>query len=82
MSDNNTDIADLGDTNRPTKIAERYHELYDNQWTDAFEITVKYLKDKGIQNTEDQAIKTLLHILLVSYAISVVKYQSSSVRAH
>ncbi|XP_052795703.1 synaptonemal complex protein 1-like isoform X4 [Mya arenaria] len=33
----NPNIADLGDPNRPTKLAEIFSELYDNQWTDAFE---------------------------------------------
>ncbi|XP_052795699.1 myosin-10-like [Mya arenaria] len=33
----NPNIADLGDPNRPTKLAEKFSELYDNQWTDAFE---------------------------------------------
>ncbi|XP_053394457.1 uncharacterized protein LOC128555630 isoform X1 [Mercenaria mercenaria] len=37
MRQNNPDIADLSDTNRPTKIAERFSELYDNEWTEAFE---------------------------------------------
>ncbi|XP_053400476.1 uncharacterized protein LOC123558245 [Mercenaria mercenaria] len=38
LSDNNPDIADLSDKNRPTKLAEKYSELYDNEWTDAFEV--------------------------------------------
>lgn len=37
LSDNNPDIADLSDQNRPTKLAEKYQEIYDNQWTVAFE---------------------------------------------
>lgn len=37
LTDNNPNVADLSDTNRPTRLAERYTELYDNQWTDAFE---------------------------------------------
>ncbi|XP_076071716.1 uncharacterized protein LOC143043183 [Mytilus galloprovincialis] len=31
----NTSIADLGDKFRPTRIAELYSELYDNDWTEA-----------------------------------------------
>ncbi|CAG2190202.1 unnamed protein product [Mytilus edulis] len=31
----NTSIADLGDKYRPTRIAELYSELYDNDWTEA-----------------------------------------------
>jgi hypothetical protein len=29
----------LGDPNRPMKIAEKYGELYDNEWTDAMGYT-------------------------------------------
>ena len=55
LTDNNPNIADLSDMNRPTKLAERYTELYDNQWTDAFEI---------INNNNDNGtIGLLLHLL-------------------
>jgi hypothetical protein len=30
-------ITDLGDPNRPMKIAEKYGELYDNEWTNAMD---------------------------------------------
>ncbi|XP_060604976.1 uncharacterized protein LOC132757628 [Ruditapes philippinarum] len=33
----NSNIADLSDSKRPTKLAEEFAELYDNEWTDAFE---------------------------------------------
>ena len=33
----NPNIADLSDEKRPTKLAEEFSELYDNEWTDAFE---------------------------------------------
>lgn len=35
LTENNPDIADLSDMNRPTKIAERFTELYLNEWTEA-----------------------------------------------
>ncbi|XP_052794075.1 uncharacterized protein LOC128227501 [Mya arenaria] len=37
LRDNNPNIADLSDQNRPTKIAEKMSELYDNEWTDAYD---------------------------------------------
>ena len=55
LTDNNPNIADLSDRNRPTKLAERYTELYDNQWTDAFEIIYN--------NNDNETIGLLLHIL-------------------
>ena len=44
LTDNNPNIADLSDPNRPTKIAEFYTELYDNQWTDAYDEMEKNVK--------------------------------------
>ncbi|XP_053400219.1 uncharacterized protein LOC128557204 [Mercenaria mercenaria] len=49
----NPAIADLSDPNRPTKIGEMYSEIYDNEWTDAFEA----LRDSGYQ--EEDVIETL-----------------------
>ena len=37
LTKGNPAIADLGDPNRPMKIAEKYGELYDNEWTDAMD---------------------------------------------
>ncbi|XP_045206822.2 uncharacterized protein LOC123559065 [Mercenaria mercenaria] len=36
LTHGNANIADLSDENRPTKLAEKYSELYDNEWTEAF----------------------------------------------
>lgn len=60
MTDNNPNIADLSDPNRPTKLAEEYSELYDNEWTDAFEALKKCKK------SEDEISSTLLDIIMVS----------------
>lgn len=61
LTDANPSVADLSDVNRPTKIAEKFSELYDNEWTDAFEaLTTQYhMSDK-------EAVDTLLRILKVS----------------
>ena len=56
----NPNVADLSDLNRPTKLAEKFSELYDNDWTDAFEVLVDQ-----IGFSEEQAIKRLLDILMV-----------------
>ncbi|XP_060566221.1 uncharacterized protein LOC132725150 [Ruditapes philippinarum] len=60
LTDNNPNIADLSDPNRPTKIAEQYSELYDTPWTDAFEV----LGDKDQENTD-----FLLKIIVDCYEI-------------
>eukprot|EP00105_Crassostrea_gigas_P012547 XP_011428570.1 PREDICTED: paramyosin isoform X2 [Crassostrea gigas] len=58
MTDGNPAITDLSDTNRPTRIAEKFSELYDNEWTDAFEaLTSQY------HMSEREAVDLLLRIL-------------------
>ncbi|XP_061184925.1 uncharacterized protein LOC133192937 [Saccostrea echinata] len=57
----NAAVTDLSDSNRPTKIAEKFSELYDNQWTDAFE------ELKNTYNTEEETIQVLLNILQEAY---------------
>lgn len=60
LTDGNPAITDLSDVNRPTKIAEKFSELYDNEWTDAFEaLTSQY------HMSEKEAVDNLLRILKV-----------------
>ncbi|KAJ8297681.1 hypothetical protein KUTeg_024212 [Tegillarca granosa] len=47
LTHGNADITDLSDENRPVKIAEKFSELYDNEWTDALEeIMTKNISEK------------------------------------
>lgn len=60
LTDGNPAITDLSDTNRPTRIAEKFSELYDNEWTDAFEaLTSQY------HMSEREAVDLLFRILKV-----------------
>ncbi|XP_069131356.1 uncharacterized protein [Argopecten irradians] len=47
LSDNNPDITDLSDPNRPQKLAQMYNELYDNVHSEAMESFHDKLNDKG-----------------------------------
>lgn len=38
LMDANPDIADLSDPRRPTELGKRFSEIYDNEWSDAFEV--------------------------------------------
>ena len=58
----NPNVADLSDPNRPTKIAEAFKELYDNEWTNAFE---EMQKNKNLK--EPDMIQNLLAVLQVGY---------------
>ncbi|KAH3785861.1 hypothetical protein DPMN_163956 [Dreissena polymorpha] len=57
LTDNNPNITDLSDKNRPTKLGERFSELYDNEWTDAFDVLGSIYKD------ERTTVITLITIL-------------------
>ncbi|KAL5012018.1 hypothetical protein ScPMuIL_010569 [Solemya velum] len=61
LTQGNPNIADLSDQNRPTKLAEKYSELYDNEWTDTYE----ELEANGLNEIE--AIGKLLAILKESF---------------
>ncbi|XP_076071737.1 uncharacterized protein LOC143043212 isoform X1 [Mytilus galloprovincialis] len=58
---NNPNITDLSDMNRPTKVAEKFNSLYDNQWTDAFEDLRKLYKHEI--NGQERAILEMAIIL-------------------
>ncbi|XP_052263646.1 uncharacterized protein LOC127866855 isoform X3 [Dreissena polymorpha] len=68
----NNKSADLSDQNRPTKLAEKFSELYDNQWTDAFE---------DLKMEEERVkVKCLADILksVYNHCTTVAKQQSNS----
>jgi hypothetical protein len=61
LRDDNPSITDLSDVNRPTKLAEHYKELYDNEWTNAYEA----LQNKSGIKSEEEIIKKLGKMLKV-----------------
>lgn len=63
LRDNNPHIADLNDTNRPTKLAEMFSELYDNEWTNAFAIMENRLSDRHIIGV----LLDIIMVLLIAY---------------
>ncbi|XP_045206665.1 uncharacterized protein LOC123558886 [Mercenaria mercenaria] len=65
LTDDNPNIADLSDMNRPTKLSEQYSELYDNEWTDAFDALTK--TEKGNKH-EEESCKLLLDVLTTIYS--------------
>ncbi|XP_052798129.1 uncharacterized protein LOC128230134 [Mya arenaria] len=73
-TDSKHDIPELSDRNRPTKLSERYSELYDNQWTDAFETLDKVYAD------EKESICRLISILLETSAFCMKQSQRQLAR--
>ena len=72
MRKDNPNIADLSDTNRPTKIAEKFSELYDNEWTEA------YIDLTQNQRLDERKVVTLLYdIVLVSLTTEYQSYKTN-----
>ncbi|XP_053392088.1 uncharacterized protein LOC128554801 [Mercenaria mercenaria] len=65
LTDDNPNIADLSDINRPTKLSEQFSELYDNEWTDAFEALTNTKKGN---KPEEEACKLLLGVMTTIYS--------------
>ena len=63
MHNKNPMITDLGDINRPTKLAEQFSVLYDNEWTDAFDSVARMAGQT--QNIEKNIIIYLADVLRV-----------------
>ena len=73
LRENNPNIADLSDQDRPTKLAELYSELYDNTWTDAFEILTKVDKKSSDRNAIDFLLESLMVTLFLQKTNNYVK---------
>ncbi|KAL5012120.1 hypothetical protein ScPMuIL_010671 [Solemya velum] len=63
LKDNNPNITDLSDPNRPLKVGEKLTRLYDDEWTDAIEA----LEDEKV--TELDGIKILLELLTETFTV-------------
>ena len=62
LGDNNPNIVDLSDLNRPTKLVEKFSAIYDDEWTAAFESLAKLPEFAE----EKIAIRLLLSIVQVN----------------
>ena len=57
LTKGNPAITDLGDPYRPIKIAEKYGELYDNEWTDATEYSHDHMRVLFQQSTTHRLMR-------------------------
>ena len=46
LADNNPNIIDLSNQNRPTRLVEQFTELYDNEWTNAYAALHNFIQDE------------------------------------
>ena len=63
MTEDIPNITNFGDPNKPTKIAEVYSEIYDNEWTDALIFCHQKLRK---EYNEDEALQALNKTLIVN----------------
>lgn len=78
LTNNNPHIADLSDDNRPTKLAEKFGQLYDDAWTDSMEELT------GVETRLDDraAISILLRIVMVKLTSSVFEIKCIPLYIH
>lgn len=73
----NKDIATLCDPNRPMKLAEKFGDLYDNEWMDAIdcaiEVTALYPGMKTAE-IEEVIMRHLYQLVMVGLCFIRVKY--------
>ena len=64
--DGDPNITDLGDPDRPLKLVDRYQQLYDNLWTDAFdELSESYKDVEDDSEKEKRVVSDILTIFKV-----------------
>jgi len=63
LTDNNPNITNLHDPNRPMKLANKLNKIYDDEWTDMIEM----LEEKGpkTQEHKDKCVYHLYSLLIV-----------------
>jgi len=59
----NADVSDLSDPYKVTKIAEMYVDVYDEQWTEAYEVAEKVFEERD----EKYRIRKIIQILGVRH---------------
>lgn len=79
LINNNPNIANLQDSKRPTKIAEQYKDLYDNEWTDTMELFEKKFEKSDASVTKfvyhlSSVVKVLYDTLHDAVTVSLIIY--------
>lgn len=54
LTKGNSDITDLSDSNRPTKLSEKWSSLYTDEWSDAFDDLSEIKKTNDNYNIEKE----------------------------
>ncbi|XP_076070236.1 uncharacterized protein LOC143041946 [Mytilus galloprovincialis] len=79
LTKGNSDITDLSDANRPTKLAEKWSSLYTDEWSDAFDVFKTIM-----QNENCEIEKELCSIAQKCFNIGqeIEKKQMADIKTH
>ena len=69
VREGNPNIVNLNDPYRSTKVAELYSELYDNEWTTAYD---RIEKDKPDQRYIIDILLNILNVIIVIWNTDVI----------
>ena len=64
LTEGNPNIANLDDIHRPTRLGEMYSQLFDDEWSEAFEALKPYTKKEEEEDDEDELYPKILTKLL------------------
>ncbi|XP_052077720.1 uncharacterized protein LOC127715641 isoform X3 [Mytilus californianus] len=81
LTKGNSEIADLSDANRPTKLGEKWSSLYTDEWSEAYdEITMK----RTIKNENCRVEKELFEIAKKCYTtcVELEQKQMTDIKKH
>ncbi|CAC5395235.1 unnamed protein product [Mytilus coruscus] len=81
LTKGNSEIADLSDANRPTKLGEKWSSLYTDEWSEAYdEITIK----RTIKNENCRVEKELFEIAKECYTtcVELERKQMTDIKKH
>ncbi|KAK3099264.1 hypothetical protein FSP39_001848 [Pinctada imbricata] len=72
MTEGNPNIADLSDRYRPTKIGEMFGQLYDDEWSEAYEaLKEKSTVDEDEDEFQKDVLKKLVHVVKAAFDFSM-----------
>ncbi|XP_060080922.1 uncharacterized protein LOC132560277 [Ylistrum balloti] len=77
LTDDNPSIIDLSDPFRPSKLAEMFSRLYDDEWTNAYETLMNQF---SLEETE--AIQQLLSVVMGSFSFCDVTARTQMTDIH
>ncbi|KAL4230708.1 hypothetical protein ACF0H5_011083 [Mactra antiquata] len=74
LTDNKSKMASISNINRPSKLAEKFSQLYESEWSDAFEVVKKLEKYRG--ESDKAIIKVLFDTVTIAYQMALEKATS------